>query len=79
MCVDASARTCEQQHSSLNTTNCPYLLPFSNVDQCQDLSNYKCSHCSSWFCLRHGVEHQKDLKEKIHNLLAETEVRDYVR
>ncbi len=79
MSIDASARTGEQQHSSLNTTSCQYLHPFANVHQCQELSTYTCSHCSSWFCLQHGVQHQQDLKEKIRHLLTETKVSDYVR
>ncbi|CAF1008827.1 unnamed protein product [Rotaria sordida] len=70
--VDASERTIEQQHSPVNTNKCQYWVPFSDIYQCRELSTYHCFHCSSSFCLPHGVQHQWNLKEEINHLLTET-------
>ncbi|CAF1385002.1 unnamed protein product, partial [Adineta steineri] len=34
---------------------------------------YRCMHCCSWFCLKHGNEHQKHLKDELEILLDEAE------
>ncbi len=75
MPADAFNISYEQQNNSANPARCHYHIKSSDVRQCQDISSYKCPHCSIMFCLQHGMQHQKDLKEKIRHQLVEAKVR----
>ncbi len=58
----------------MNTNRCEYLSSTADSWQCQNSARYKCSHCPSSFCLKHGSKHQKDLREEISRLLVEAKV-----
>jgi transposase-like protein len=63
------------QNIGMDINRCTYSISSKSACQCQDVANYKCSHCSFSFCLQHGLQHQQELKQEIHYLLAEAQVR----
>jgi hypothetical protein len=46
-------------------TTCQYKHPKNNIFPCRNQGTYECPHCSIFFCLQHGLQHQESLKEEI--------------
>ncbi|UJR20357.1 hypothetical protein I4U23_023488 [Adineta vaga] len=55
----------------MNSNKCQYQLSAIDSIVCEMSAIYKCSHCSTVYCLEHGLEHQEDLREEINYLLDE--------
>jgi hypothetical protein len=72
--ITISTETESDQNKSMNTTTCKYRMPSVDNYRCRELGRYTCSHCSTSYCLKHGNQHQNDLKKEIEHLLNEAKV-----
>ena len=72
--IDASIGTESTQDPIINKNQCEYIIPLTEHCKCSSLASYKCTHCPLSFCLRHGLQHRRELQEEIHCLLAEAQV-----
>jgi hypothetical protein len=64
----------DEENIVMHMNRCEYSISSENDCQCRNAANYKCAHCPFSFCLQHGLQHQQNLKEEIHSLLAKAEV-----
>ena len=64
----------DKQNVITNIKLCDYSTLSNNANPCRNLGHYKCSHCSSSFCLEHDLQHQQDLKGEICDLLSQAKV-----
>jgi hypothetical protein len=71
---DVFIKTHDKQNILRNIKRCKYSISSESFCQCQNIANYKCSHCPFSYCLQHGLQHQQDLKDEIHYLLGEAQV-----
>ncbi|CAF4532901.1 unnamed protein product, partial [Rotaria sp. Silwood2] len=62
-------QTTENQNKETNMKICAYRFPMADASQCRTTARYQCSHCPSSFCLKHGSQHQQDVKEDLNHLL----------
>ena len=58
---------------------CQYQISQMSSGSCQNVASYKCTHCPLAFCLKHGSEHQMNVKVEIQNLFAEAQVSHTVK
>ncbi len=67
-------QTQENHKKVMNLNRCGYKNPSTGDCPCRNGASYNCTHCPSSFCLTHGIEHQRQLKEEIKHLLCEAQV-----
>ena len=58
----------------MTAATCKYLMPSIDNFQCRQPGRYICAHCQTSYCLKHGTQHQKDLKKEVEDLLNEAKV-----
>ena len=64
----------DNQKKAMKMHKCEYLIRSNDSWQCQNRASYECNHCLSWFCLKHGQQHQQVVKEEIKHRLNEVKV-----
>ena len=72
--METLQQTIENQNKEMNVKRCAYGLTMSDNYQCRNPARYQCSHCPLSFCLKHGSQHQQNVKDELNHLLNEAKV-----
>ncbi|CAF1477844.1 unnamed protein product, partial [Adineta steineri] len=64
----------DKQNNMINTSMCEHRYLLTTDCCCQNVATYRCMHCCSSFCLKHGMQHQQHLKEELQTLFNEAQI-----